>query len=242
VRVHPTTPVVGADPKAFETALTGRRAGESFEIPVELPAEFEARAAAGKTGLARVTLREVYRLVAPSDEDLLRELDLPDLGALRGDVRRRIEQSKVEAERRRAEDEILDRAAAENPFEIPERLVERQLEARLSQARAHYEARGVQAEQVQAEVDRERSRSRDDLLKGIRRFFLMDAIARKEKLFVTEDDLDAELRRIAERNQASPDEVRRYYEQQDLVSALKMDVLESKVRAFLFENAKRNEV
>ena len=75
--------------------------------------------------------------------------------------------------------------------------------------------------------------------KGLRRLFLLEAIARKEKLFVTEDDMTNELRGIAERNQSSLDEVARYYQQQNLLPALRLDLLENKVRHFLVESSKK---
>jgi len=242
VRVMTTTPVVGADAGEFEKTITGKKAGESFEIAVEFPAEFEARDVAGKKGVACLTIREVYRLVAPTDEEMLRELDMPDLQTLRSDVSRRLMDAKAKAERRRAEDEILDRSLAETPIELPEHLLDDQMEGRLGRLRAHMEAQGATAEETAAELQKERARSRDDVAKGIRRFFLMEAIAKKEKLFVTEDDLVQELRSIAERNQSTVDEVRRYYEEQQLLPALRLDVLETKVRGFVYDSAKRNEI
>lgn len=242
VRLMSTTPVVGSDPAEFQKQLVGKKAGESFELPITFPAEFEARDAAGKSGVVRVTVREVFRLVPPTDEELLRELDMPDLPTLRADVRRRLLDSKSQTERRRAEDEILDRALTETPIDLPERILDEQMETRLSRLRGHLEAQGAKPEEIAAEMEKERSRSRDDVAKGIRRFFLLEAIAKKEKLFVTEDDLAQELRAIAERNQSSFEEVRQYYDQQGMLPALRVDVLEAKVRGFVFDSAKRNEI
>ena len=70
-------------PAEFEKQMTGKKVGESLELPVTFPAEFEVRDVAGKSGVACLTVREVYRLVAPTDEEMLRELDMPDLQGAR---------------------------------------------------------------------------------------------------------------------------------------------------------------
>jgi trigger factor len=189
-----------------------------------------------------VTLREVFRLAPPSDEELLRELDMPDLATLRADLRRRLDQSKRQAERRRAEDAVLDRILEANPVELPDRILDDQIQARVARLRAHLEGSGATPEETEAELEKERARGREEVAKGIRRFFLLEAIAKKEKLFVTEDETTAELQSIAERNDSSLEEVRRYYAEQELLPALRLDLLETKVRGYLYDQAQRTEI
>jgi trigger factor len=179
-------------------------------------------------------LREVYRLVPPTDEELLKDLDMPDLDTLRADVRRRMKEAREHHERRHAEDSLVDAVVAANGFDIPARLVEQQVESRIAQHRTQAEA--PPTDEAVAEL---RAKLQPDMEKGLRRLFVLEAIARKEKLFVTEDDLMAELRSIAERNQSSVEEVARYYQQQNLLPAMRLDLLETKVRNFLYENAHR---
>jgi len=54
---------------------------------------------------------------------------------------------------------------------------------------------------------------------------------------VTENEIEAQLQAIADRNQTSLQEVKNYYEQQNLLSSLRLDLMEKKVRTFLRENA-----
>jgi trigger factor len=240
VRVRLGMTVSGADPEAFQKALAGKKVGDSFEFDVTYPDDFEVAQAHGKSGKCKLTIREVYRLVPPADADLLKDLDVPDLDALRADVRRRVQEAREAEERRRVEEELVDLALKANPFELPDRIVDQQVETRIAQHEEHSAAEGGDPNNRKPEdLDEARKKLRPDMEKGLRRLFLLEAIARKEKLFVTEDDMTNELRGIAERNQSSLDEVARYYQQQNLLPALRLDLLENKVRHFLVESSKK---
>lgn len=234
VRVRLGMSVAGADPEQFQKLLSGRKVGESFEVALTFPEDFEEASVRAQAGRCTLTIREVYRLEPPSDEDLLKDLDIADVDTLRADVRRRLQEAREAEERRRVEEELVEKAVAASAFELPDRIIDQQVEARIAQHRAHAESKDVD----EKEVEEARKKLRPEMEKGLRRLFVLEAIARKEKVFVTEDDLEAELRAIAERNQSTVEEVGRYYQQQNLFPALRLDLLENKVRNFLFENRK----
>ena len=82
-----------------------------------------------------------------------------------------------------------------------------------------------------------------DALRRVRLFFLIEAVAKKQKLFVTENDLDNELRAIAvansnEGNQLTAGQVRAHLESENRLGELRLGLLERKERDFLRENAK----
>jgi FKBP-type peptidyl-prolyl cis-trans isomerase (trigger factor) len=68
--------------------------------------------------------------------------------------------------------------------------------------------------------------------------YLIEAIGDKEELRVGQEELGEELRAIAARNRAKPEEVREYYVRNGLLNQLALELLERKVRAFLREHAK----
>lgn len=241
VRVMTGMRLAGADDKEFQEGLRGKNVGESFDINLTFPDDFEVKEAANKAGVATITIRETYKLLFPSDEELLKQLDMPDMDTLRNDVRRRIDEAKAGQIRKQAEEYILDRVASENTFEMPTHVVDHQVEARIHQNLTQMQQSKQLPENWQELLPAERERLRPEMEKGLRRLFLLEAIAKKEKIFVTEDDLEGEFRSIAERNQSTPEEVVQYYQQNNLIGALRIDLLEGKVRALLFENAKRTE-
>ena len=238
LRLTPSTAVPGADPGAFSAALQGRRKGETFEVEVGFRAGFEVPEAVGKRGSARISVLEVHRLVEPTDEELARALDFADAAALRENLRSRLLRHKEETENRRVEDEILGALTRACAFDVPERIVESESEEGVRRLQASLEAQGVSAEEVGAEVASRRARSREEARASIKGWFVLEALARREKAFVTEDEMRTEFQAIAQRNGVPPEEVRRYYEERsDLLGALRAELLERKVRRLLREQA-----
>ena len=241
VRLSPASAIHGADPGAFAAALQGHKKAESFDVEVEFRPGFEVAEAVGKKGTAKVTVAEVFRLGDPSDEELARALDFSNAEALREDVGRRLQARKEEAENRRIEDEVLLHLTRGTDFELPERIVESETSESMRRFQARLEAEGVPPEEVAAGVAARTARSREETARAIKTWFVIEALARREKIFVTEEEIAAEFEAIARRNRVPAAEVRRYYEEGDLLGALRAELLEAKVRRHLRERAARTE-
>lgn len=238
VRVAPFTPVVGTEAEAFKKAMIGKKKDENFQIPCNFPADFDVEAARGKKGKVTVSVSEVYKFLEPQDEEILKAFDFPDMETMRKETEKTILAHKEEQEDRRIENAILDEIIKTHKFELPERIVHEQSESALARFRQLKEAEGVTGEALAAELAAKQKESQENAVKQVKGFFLVDAIARKEKLFVTDEEMFAELQNIAARNQSSLEEVKNYYQQQNLLPMLRMDLIEKKVRGFLRESAK----
>lgn len=241
VRVMPGMALQGADVQEFQDKLKGRTTGDSFSLKLTFPADFEVYDARNQEGVATIAITEMYRLIPPTDEELLKEVDIADMDTLRSDVRRRVDEARASHFRRSAEEVLMEKAAEENRFELPNRVVDNQVDQRIQQHLQHLARQNQLPEQIDEMRKQEREKLWPEMEKGLRRLFLVDSIARKEKIYVTEEDLEGEFRTIAERNQSTPEEVIQYYHQNNLMGALRIDLLETKVRAFLFENANKTE-
>ena len=103
------------------------------------------------------------------------------------------------------------------------------------------EQSGVEADKIEAEVEQQRPAAREEAEKGLRALLVVEAIGEKESLLVTNDEIEAELASIAERNDAPVEEVREYYMKNNLGQQMAVEVLERKVRTFLRESAKIEE-
>lgn len=237
LRLGPKTAVPGVSPQAFEQALTGLKDGEQAEVPVVFPSDFEVEAARGGDGLCRVTVQQAFRIVEPTREELMRQLELPDESALLERVREKLEEANVTQEEQRVETELLSRVIDAHEMELPEGLVDQQVDKRLEQLRSDLTSQGLPAADVEAEAERQTPELRKSAERSAKALFLIERIAQAEGLQVAEDELRAELKAIAERNRASLDEVAAYYREQQMFGQLSMEVLERKVRAFLRQSA-----
>lgn len=244
VQLNTRNPIHGCAEAAYTAALVGAVAGATIEIPIVFPDTFEKEAERGKSGTVRVLAQEILRVLpAPVDDALARGLEFDDLAALRRDLEGRIAQEKQRLGRTRQEEQCLQHLFASHPFPLPPTLVEEQQRASLAQFAQRLEQAGAPKEEIDRKLAESQAEARQDAERRVRLFFLIEAVAKQQKLFVTETDTEAELRAIAAANaaeghQVTPAMVREHLEKNNQLGELRLALLERKVREFLRENAR----
>jgi trigger factor len=241
LRLSPETPTPGSDPEDFKRAMLGVKDGESREIPLVFPEEFDKAELRGKPGICRLIVSQAYKMIPPSDADVRRFFDVQDDAALKVVVRQKIEEAKREQENQRIESVLLDKLITSHEFELPQMMLDEQTNARLMQMARQLEQQGTPKEKIQEQTESQRASARESAARGMRALFLVQTIAEKEKLLVGREDMQSELATIAERNNASVEEVTEYYKKNNLFDQMAIEILERKVRKFVRENAKITE-
>ena len=156
---------------------------------------------------------------------------------LREKLRERIRDEKERNENFRLEEEILDQLFAQNEFPIPDGLVEEETNNRLQHYAKELEQQKAPKEEIEKRVAEVRQEATDTSRRVVRNLFLVQAIASKEKLFVTEDDVRKELQRIASENNAELSAVQEHFEKENLFGELRFELSNRKVREFLKQKA-----
>jgi trigger factor len=237
IRLAPKTAPLGVDPRSFEEALVGARKGDERVVELEFPPNFPLEAARGEKGRVRIQLTEVLRVVPPSDEELFKAFEASDEASLRAAVRARMQSAKGEAEEQRVESELLERLLEAHPIELPEPLVQDQVDAHEAELVERLQEQGLSAEEAAKRAEGERERARASAEKSLRAVYLIEEIARQKALKVTQEDVAGELKAIAERNGSTPEDVAKYYREQNLLRQLGLELLERKVRRYLRASA-----
>jgi trigger factor len=237
LRISPGSPIAGVDPEDWKRALTGAREGTTHDLPFVFPPDFEREDLRGAQGLCRIRIDQALRIVPAAREDLYRALGVEGEEALHAAVRARLEAMHRSREEARIESALLERLIEAHPMELPERMVDEQVAARVAQAKKEMEEQGAPPDQIPEPTEEEEKAMRQAAERAARGYFLIEAIARKQGLQVTDEELAGELRAIAARNKASFEEVREYYKEQNLIGQLALETVERKVRRFLRESA-----
>jgi trigger factor len=224
---------VGAEtllPEFREASLGIAAGGERF-VEVQYPEDYPQEELRGQKRRYRLKVREIReKKPRPLDDDFARELDPElDLEKLRERVRRSLEAEVQREARRRLEETIVDRLIQRNPFELPRRMLQRGLE-RLAR-RFQQEGRQVSSEELETTY-------RPLVERLQRRQILLAAVAEKEGLAVTDDELRQHLERMAEENRMSVERLRAILEARGELGRLKEDLQERKVLDFLVSKAK----
>jgi trigger factor len=242
LRLSPLQPVPGNDADAYTKALTGAKEGDVVEVPLTVPDDFDKEELRGKTGTSYFTIVEAYKLVLPTDEEIYKLLQVENADELQKVARDRLTQAKLAQENGRQETLLLEQLIdAHKDMDLPGAMLEAQAQGRTAALRQQLEEQGLDAEAIEAEVEKQADSIKELVERGLRAFFLVHAVADKEGIKLSQEDLNNELMNIANRNQASVEEVAKYYRENNLFEQMAIELTERKVRAYLRENAKVSE-
>lgn len=232
VRVAP-----GAVSEGNLAALVGKRLGETVEVDEPFAADHRDEALRGKTARMKVTLKALKARQLPAvDDALAKSLGIEGVETLDA-LRARIRSDLEKREQRRAENELRDalvKAALEkNEFEVPPALVERAIDAMLEGAAERFARSGIDIRRLELDFARMRADLREQALLQVRGRLLLEAIADAEQLGVTDEDLQAEVTRIAGELGMPLAKVQQQMRGTDARDALRSKIREDKALAVL---------
>ena len=217
--------------------LRGKKLGESVEFDETFAADHRMEALRGKIAKMKATLKALKTRQLPSlDDALAKQVGIEGVETL-DQLRARIRADLEKREARRAEAELRDgllkAALGKNEFEVPPALIERAIDAMIEGAAERFARSGIDISQLQLDFARMRADLREQALLQVRGRLLLDAIADAEKIEVTEEDVQAEVARIAEEVGTPLAKIQQQMRGKDAREALKNKVREDKALALL---------
>jgi trigger factor len=219
-------------------ALRGLSPGQSRAFRKTFAADFGNAEYAGKTfeyELSLMALKE--KKLPPLDDAFASHLvGAASLEELREKITRSIRMEKEAARRRKLRREILDSLLDQTSISAPEVLVEAETESSLEEYAAYLTSRGGNPKE--ADWDTLAREARPGAQRRVREYLLLDEIARREKLEVSETEVDAELRRSAARRQIEPQALRERLEKEGRLGSIREEIRLQKSVDWLIEHAR----
>jgi trigger factor len=225
----------------FEEQLIGMNKGETREINVDFPADYGNKDLAGKDAKFTVTLKEVKKKVMPelNDEfakDIGDHKTVDELKArIKEDIAIRKKNEQVSAQR----EELLTKLIGAHTFDVPQGMVDRELN---SMARQHVTRMARQGIDVQKTFDvaKFRLEHRDLAVRRVKGTLLLDVIADKEKIEVSDAEVNAAMVAMARNAGQKLEAVKQYYESQEGgMEDLRSSLAEEKTLSLLLSKAKK---
>lgn len=224
---------------SIDEHLIGKKAGETAEFDITYPADGEDKSLAGKTIHYRIKIERVNeKRVAPIDDEFAKDLgDFQSLADLKDKIRKDILHLKTAEQKNKLKDEALKRIIENNPFEVPETLVRKEAESLLQDYARSLHQSGVNIKDPEMNWTEIMARLTKQADQNIRGSYLLDAIAREEKIEVAEEDIDRAINQAADQQKRAPEAVKAELAKADKMDALKNRLQISKTLDFLLENA-----
>jgi trigger factor len=227
----------------IDQAVAGMRAGEERTVTVRFPDDHRQEAMRGKGGAATVKVVEVKEKVLPDlNDDLARSVgQFETLEALRAEVLKQLEARRAAEDRHGLEDRVVDALAARQQFAVPESLIIRQVSHQVEHARERLRRQGVNPDTLPWDYTKLLDELRPAAERTVRRALLLEAVAEREGLAPAEDDLEAEVDRIAQAGRRPTAAIRRMMEKSGDLDALRSGLRERMTLDFLIAHANVHE-
>ncbi|MEY4704587.1 MAG: Trigger factor [Nitrospirota bacterium] len=226
----------------IDSHVVGKKEGDIIEIPQPYPASHPDPRVAGKTVLFTVTLKAVKEKKLPALDDEFAK-DCGPYASLQ-EIKDKLQGGMEQALKREIEDTykdtIIKRLVETHHFDLPETLVERELEAIIRQHVQQQQQKGaVQEAPGTEDLAALRQEHRDEAARRVKLGLILEAIAEKEGLTVTQDDLNAEVMRLAsELKMPAADLVKMVKAGgQESIDELRARILADKALDFVYRNA-----
>ncbi|MBE6973254.1 MAG: trigger factor [Ruminococcaceae bacterium] len=229
----------GAFVPGFEEQVIGMKAGEEKDLNITFPADYVADLA-GKDVIFKVKVNEVKEAVKPElDDEFAKDVsEFETLEAFKKDLEDKLTKSREEKAQRDYEEAIIEQLIANMEAEIPETMVDVQVDKMMDDFAARVSAQGMKFEDylqmMGMNVDMMRASARPNADKQVKVELALAAVAEAEKFEITDEDVEAEIARLAEQYKLEVAQVKQAVAGADLAHDLKM----KKASDFVFENAK----
>jgi trigger factor len=190
-----------SNPPGFDEQMLGMTPGATKSFTITYPADYTIAELAGGTVDYTVTLKEIKKRVVPAlDDELAKDLgEFESLDALRAHVRQDLEHEAQHAAEHQVRAEVLKQLAGRVPFAVPESLVEREIDRRLEDFARRLMDQRIDPRQANIDWNAFRDAQRAPATEAVGSAMALDEIARREHIEVSDDDLNAELQRYADR-------------------------------------------
>ncbi|HEX9420276.1 MAG TPA: trigger factor, partial [Methylomirabilota bacterium] len=229
----------GAVMPEIDGAAVGMKAGEEKDVALRFADDHRLESLRGKGGTATLKVSEVKEKILPTlDDELAKSLgEFETLEALRVEVRKQLEARREAEQRRELEDKVVGAVLQRHEFTVPDAMVMRQIAHQVEHARERMRRQGVDPDAVRWDVPKLVGELRPGAEQGVRRALLLEAIADKEGLAAGDDEVEAEVEKIARASQRPAPAVRRMMEKSGDLEALRMGLRERKTLDFLIGHA-----
>ncbi|MGH9579663.1 MAG: trigger factor [Terriglobales bacterium] len=197
--------------REFSENLRGAQAGEERTFDVVYAEDFSDARLAGKTLTYSATVHGIKQKSLPAlDDALAREAgEFQTLEELRGRVRQQLEAQRRHSAEHEAKERLVEELVRRNDFPVPESLVERQIDLRLERGLRALAAQGMRTEEMKKmDFARLRAGQREGAMREVKASLLLDKIAQRENIAVSDAELDREIELLAAQSRQTVEALR----------------------------------
>lgn len=224
----------------FEDKLVGVKSEEERDLELTFPADYQAEELAGKDVVFHVKVHEVKALELPAiDDEFAKDVsEFETLAELRKDLGDKLKKRREKTAEDAFKEALLEQAAGNMEADIPDDMVDYQAGKMVEDYERRVTSQGIPFDNYLQMMGMTRQQLRGQAMEGalrqVRTTLTLQAIAKAEKIVVTQEEKDAEIKRLAEQYSMPEEQVRAVVAEKDLES----DLSNQKAAEVIYSTAK----
>lgn len=234
----------GAFIPGFEEQLIGLKPEEEKEIEVTFPEDYNVKDLAGKPAVFQVKLHEIKRLNLPElDDEFAQDVsDFDTLEELKADIEKNLKEKAEKEKENYIREQVVELASKNAEVDIPEVMITHEVDHMLHQFEHQLSYQGLNLDTYKkfTGLDEQalKEQFKEDAQKKVKNSLVLEAIAKAEKIEVTEEDIEQEIKRMAEQMQRDEKEIRKLIDVQGGIDSIKEQLLIKKTIDLLVLSSK----
>ena len=220
----------------FEEQIIGMNSGDEKDVKVTFPEEYQAKDLAGKEAVFKVKLHEIQvkekvELTEDMAKELLNDKENGSIETVKEKIKEQLAQEKFgKLYNDELKPKILEALVEKFNFDLPKNIVEQELDAKVNQEAQTMDKEKIEELQKDSDKLNEfRESLRTDATDSVKATFIVDALAKAEEIVVTDDEVSQTLYYEAMMSGQNPQEVIKHYQDNNLIPAIKMGMIEDKL-------------
>jgi len=230
----------------FEVQLLGLKPGEEKDVEVTFPNEYHVENLAGKPATFKCKIHEIKREELPElDDEFAKDAsEFETLDELKADIKKKLEESAVKAKEYAGKNAVVAKLCELNPFTVPQAMIDNEAANMLDEYAQQLQYQGLSLDMFLKYTGKTEedlmNEMKADAEKRVSSKLALKAVAEAEKIEATEDDVEAEYKKMAEQYKMELDKVKAALGAN--IKLLKEDIVNQKTIQFLYDNAKFTDV
>lgn len=188
----------------FEEQIIGMLKGDKKDVEVTFPVRYHAPELAGKPATFRVTLKSVHEKLVPElDDEFAKDVsDFETLKEFVDDLKKQLEKEQADEIETNLEDELVAAVVEASEVAIPKQMIDMEIDREIATFAKQCEAQGLTLEQyltyIEGDMDSFREQVRPNAETNLKTRLVLDAIGEKEQIEVTDEEIDEQIKTLAE--------------------------------------------
>ena len=211
---YPLTIGSGSFIPGFEEQLVGANIGEEKEVNVTFPEDYQAAELAGKPAVFKCTVKKIEVKELPElDDEFAKDVsEFDTLEEYKADIKKNLEEKKADAAKRAKEDAAVDAAVANATMEIPDAMLDTQVNQMIDDFARRMQSQGLTMDQYMqftgTTLASLQEQMKPQALKRIQTRLVLEKIAEAEAIEIADEKIDEEINKMAEMYKMEADKLK----------------------------------